>query len=241
MNSDHARQTVQSLVDLAIEKMPRRYDGKRHWEDTKKVWAGIKVRREGLELKTHRRWRELRHGLQTKYHVAFPGPETSPPPIDIEVLSVQCRPPQDGQPAGWVIECEAETPLDFAARIQRWNLGVQWYSIEITGHMTVRLRLTSELSAFPDFSEVPPAMVIAPEITAANVHLDEFHVDRISKVGGEVAEQWGDMAKRIADEILLDELNESLPRKINRSIEKHRDDLRLSAADWLRQMSCPTE
>ena len=72
MTSDQARATVQSLVDLAIRKTPHRYDGKKNWEKTKKIWAGVRFRRDGLKLSTHRRWRDVRHGLQTRYQVQAP-------------------------------------------------------------------------------------------------------------------------------------------------------------------------
>jgi len=238
MNAGQARRTVQALADRAIAKLPHRYDGEKNWQRQKKLWAGVKVRREGLRLTTKRRWREVRHGLQTKYHVRFPGDARARRPVAARILRVQHHAGGDAR-AQWEIEAELVSPLDFSARVERWNWGVQWYSVEISGHMKVRLHCTARLSAYPDFSEIPPAVAIDPIITSASVHLDGFHVDRISKVGGEVAEQWGELAKKIAEEIFWDDFNESLSAKLNHAIEKHRDDLRFSAAEWLTRWTMP--
>jgi hypothetical protein len=241
MDAAQARRTVQALVDRAIERLPHRYDGEKDWQRQKQVWAGIKIRREGLKWTTKRRWRDVRHGLQTRYRVEFPGPPETRPPVAARIVRVERVPGDAAQRAEWEMEAEFSSPLDFSARVERWNWGVQWYSVEISGHMTVRLRCTGRLSAYPDFSEIPPAVAVDPRVLSAEVQLDEFHVDRISKVGGEVAEQWGELAKKIADEILLEKVSESLPSKLNRAIDKRREALRFSAADWLSRWTIPAD
>ncbi|KAA5545221.1 hypothetical protein FYK55_06030 [Roseiconus nitratireducens] len=249
---DQARQNVQQLLDFVAQRLPHQYDGDKDWGDTKKIWAGVRIRRDGLKLSTHRRWREVRHGLQTRYQIRFPGPADSPAPLAFDVRSVtpvlQLAPeiespasPSSSAPnppsgpitsatglTGWLIECEAKTPLEFTARIERWNLGIQWYSIEVTGELTVRLRLRANLSSHLDYSEIPPAIVLDPVVEHASLHLDRFRVDRVSKVGGEVAEQWGEIAETVTKEIFLEDFNRKLPAKLNRTIDKHRDDLRWS-------------
>ncbi|WP_145390335.1 hypothetical protein [Stieleria neptunia] len=233
MTSDEARATVQSLVDLAIGKTPHRYDGKKNWEKTKKIWAGVRFRRDGLKLSTHRRWRDVRHGLQTRYHVQFPGQASAPRPILATVRNVTHSSGDSAERAGWMIECDLATPLDFTARIERWNLGVQWYSVEVSGHMEIRLTVHGRLSSYPDYSVLPPAIVIDPTVTSASLHLAALHVDRISKVGGEVAETWGEIVEKIVNEILIDDINKKLHAKLNKAIDKKRDELRFSASDWM--------
>lgn len=240
MTDEEARKTVQQLVDFVLPKLPREYDGDKHWGDTKRLWAGVKLRRDGLKLSTKRRWREVKHGRWTKYSVRMPGSASSPPPIKIDVRSVQ---PNliDGVPTGMLIATELRTPLDFSARIQRWNLGLHAYSIEISGHLNVRMTLQSTLNTYPDYSEIPPAIVVDPRVKTATLVLESFHVDRISKIGGEVAEQWGEIAEAVAKEIFLEDLNAKLPAKLNQAIDKKRDSLRWSTSDWLTGLvSTPT-
>ncbi|TWT94522.1 hypothetical protein Pla52nx_001437 [Stieleria varia] len=245
LSTAQARQSVQWLVDLAISKMPPTYDGDKHWGDQKKVWAGVSIKREGLELKTHRRFREVNHGRWIKYHLELPpSPAGSSSVISAVIRDV--RPLHDtvgpdsatainSYGASWEIDAELETPIEFEARIERWNLGVQFFSINVVGKMNVRLKTTSTISFYGDYSELPPALVIDPQVTAATLELSDIRVDRISKVGGDVAEQWGEMVEKLARDVFLPELNEKLPGKLNKSIAKKKDDLRFSLASLLSQ------
>ena len=136
-----------------------------------------------------------------------------------------------------MIVCEMSAPLDFAARIERWNLGIQWYSVEVKGHMKIRMEIQATLDAYPDYSEIPPAIVVDPKVISANLDLRSLNVDRVSKIGGEVAEQWGELAEKIIDEILMDDINRKLPAKLNKAIDKKRDRLRFSTSDWIGRLS----
>ena len=221
---------MQNLIDASMQFCPHQYEGDKNWGKTKSVWAGVRVRREGLRITTKRKWKDVKHGLQTRYRVSFPGEENSKPPISAQVNSVTA------QTEGWKIECDLTSPLDFSARIERWNRGVQFYSIEVRGKMKIAMRLSGMLNAYPDYSEIPPAIVIDPSVETAQLSLHSLDVDRVSKIGGEVAEQWGELVEKIIREVLLDDFNESLAKKLNRAIDKKRDRLRFSATDWLQKV-----
>ncbi|QDT12484.1 hypothetical protein K239x_44940 [Planctomycetes bacterium K23_9] len=244
ISESQARTSVQWLSELAVSKSPRVFTGDKNWGDTKKIWAGVKVKRDGLKLTTHRRFKELRHGRWVKYELTLP-PSAAPAADSVSdsvVANVhRVRRTSDVQPGvpvdqqtgtHWEIDASVRTPIKFTARVERWNRGVQWYSIGITGKMQVRLDTSARIRFYADYSEVPPALVIAPAITQAHLELEEFEVDRVSKVGGDVAEEWGEMVETIVREIFLKKQNEKLAGKLNGSIDKHRSDLRLSMADW---------
>jgi len=67
--------------------------------------------------------------------------------------------------------------------------------------------------------------------------MEHFEVDQISKIGGEVAEQWGELMEDLLVERLVKRQNEKLVSKLNRSIEKERDDLKLSLSVWFEKWS----
>ena len=56
--------------------------------------------------------------------------------------------------------------------------------------------------------------------------MEHFEVDRVSKIGGDVAEQWGELMEDILIERLVKRQNEKLVGKLNKSIDKERDDLK---------------
>lgn len=234
---EEARATVQSLVDLAIGMLPHHFEGDQDWEETKKLWAGVRLRRDGLRISTKRRWREVRHGRQTRYRVSFPGSESSRPPVTAHVRSVEHLAGDGDRRSGWSIQTDLTTPLDFSARVERWNLGVQIFSVEISGHMKIRLTLDGRLSSYPDYTVLPPAIVIDPVVESATLHLDELHVDRVSKIGGEVAETWGEIAEKVVNEVLMDDINGKLHAKLNKAIDKKRDRLRFSASEWVTELT----
>jgi hypothetical protein len=224
---DQAHKAIEWLVNLAADQLPRAYDGENDWGDTKKVWAGVSVHRDGWELKTHRRFKELRHGRWFKYHLELP---TSINTLSEQIKVQQVTPLQDGS---WLVALEVASPLTFDCRIERWNLGIQSYSVNVTGNMRVRMKCTARISTYADYREIPPAMVVAPKIEAASLSLDHFEVERISKIGGDVAEELGDIVERVIRNHWLDKENDRLASRLNKSIEKKQDRLRFSMADWL--------
>ena len=235
-----ARSSVQWLAEFAIKQTPRTYNGDKDWGDTKKVWSGLKVRREGLQIRTKRRRKEVNHGRWIKYELKLPErTPNKPDPILATIHHVKkvgdlrTGVSQDQQAnTHWKIESSVETPVNFTARIQRWNLGVKLYSISVEGKMKVRLDSTTTLSFLADYTEVPPALVINPAVQASELHLREFEVDRISKIGGDAAEKWGELLEKVVRDVFLKKQNEKLTGKLNKAIDKHRDDLRLSMSDW---------
>ncbi len=135
-----AQASIQWLATLALRKMPRSFDGDKDWGDTKKLWAGIRVRRDGLKLKTHRRFREVEQGRWVKYEVTLPDPAAA----NAATVTVHDVVPTIDQASGeqrWKIHSSIVAPMKFTARVQRWNLGVKLFSMTITGDLRVRLNL----------------------------------------------------------------------------------------------------
>ncbi|NND98802.1 MAG: hypothetical protein HKN47_15895 [Pirellulaceae bacterium] len=238
-----ARSSIQWLAELAIRKSPRVYQGDKDWGETKGVWLGMKWKRDGLLMKADRRIKELRHGRWIKYELILPeaGKETDHRSSAVVATIHRVMKTGDLQTgiantaptnAHWQIESSVVAPMRFTARVERWNRGVQWYSLSVNGKMRVQLDSIASLAFLADYAEVPPALVIDPKIQNAVLHLKDFEVDRVSKIGGDVAEEWGEMMERVVRDVFLKKQNERLVGKLNQSIDKSRDDLRLSMADW---------
>ncbi len=242
ISETQARASVQWLSDLAVKHTPRTFDGDKGWGDTKKVWSGIKIRSKGLKLSTKRRFKEVRHGRWIKYELTLPPPapanSTTENQLVVQINRVVCEGDlQTGSPSGqtnthWKIDSAIETPMMFTARVERWNLGVQLYSLSVEGRLRVRLNSSATLTSYADYSEVPPALVIDPKIQQAELLLQQFEVDRVSKIGGDVAEEWGELMETVVRDVFLKKQNEKLVDKLNKAIDKRRGDLRLSLAEW---------
>ncbi len=232
LTPDQARAAVQWLADLALRSTPKTFDGDKDWGHQKKLWAGVKIRREGLKLKTHRRFREVNQGRWIRYDARLT--ETAAGPLAIAKVhsAVLRRDPISGQPR-WQIDSSITAPMTFTAQIQRWNLGVKLFSVTIRGEFTVRLDSTASVDFVTDYSVLPPELVFDPRVDQANLVLEHFEVDRVSKIGGDVAEEWGELLEDVIRDRFLKKQNEQLVDKLNRAIDKERDDLRVSTLQWL--------
>lgn len=231
LTTDEARDSVQWLVDLAIRQVPPTYQGDDDWGNTKRVWAGLHVKREGLELKTHRRFKDVSHGRWVKYELAFPA-DFSLQQASGGVNPVQIEQVELGPDQRWHVTGTIVAPLEFKCRVERWNLGFQWYSVSIEGNLRVKMNFSASLSMHADYSEVPPAIVVDPQIETAELRLEHFEVDRISKIGGDVAEELGEVIEKILRDKWLKKENARLPERLNRAIAKKQDKLRFSWTAW---------
>lgn len=238
ISPDQARESVQWLSTLALNRAPRSYSGEKDWGRQKEIWSGVKVKLDGLRLKTHRRQREVNHGRWLRYTVTLP-PTRAAESTDVTIHRVQRpRDPVTGQPR-WQIDSSLTVPMDFTAQIQRWNRGIKVFSLTIRGDMRLRLNSTASVDFVADYTEVPPALVVDPRIDQAELVLEHFEVDRVSKIGGDVAEQWGELVEDVIVDRFLKEQNEKLVDKLNRAINKERDDLRWSITDALSSSDSP--
>ncbi len=263
MTPDQTRQSVQWLADQLMRHVPRTIDGDDNWGDTKKVWAGVKVHRDGWELKTQRRWRELRHGRWIRYEIEIPERIVSHSPTIHSTESATASTSRDNAAAllepyeasdvvqihsvtpvlisdglqSWRADASASTPARFSVRVERWNLGAMWYSIEISGKMNLAMRTNLTLGMSADFAEVPPAMQLDVAIEQASLVVSGFEVERISKLGGDAAEEIGDLAEHTIGKMWLRKENARLVARLNESIADNQDSMRWSMASWLAQLT----
>ncbi|MEM9644522.1 MAG: hypothetical protein AAF989_05980 [Planctomycetota bacterium] len=237
LSDAEVRESVQWLADLALTKLPASYKGDKDWGRQKQVWAGVDMKRDGLKLRTHRKYRDVNHGRWFRYevtprpHAVSPtaaGPPGGAPQSSVNLEILRVRQSDDA----WLIDASVNAPLDFTTQVQRWNLGLKWYSVSTNGDMRVRVNLTVKVRFTTDYQELPPALVIDPEVVDAKLVLEQFDIDRVSKIGGEVAEEIGVVVERNLKRFWIDKLNDKLSSKLNRSIDKHRDDLRLSLTSY---------
>ncbi len=136
---------------------------------------------------------------------------------------------------GWLVDAVVRTPAKFHIRLERWNLGVQAFSISVDGTMDVNLECKFVMGMSADYSEVPPAIQLDVNVEQANMRMDRFNVERISKLGGDAAEELGNLAEDTLIRLWLKKENTRLADRLNDAIAKHQSDLRWSMMQWLGQ------
>lgn len=207
---------------LLLEHLPRTYENAKKWGLTKPRWNGVSVSRDGLNIKTKRKWKEVNHGTWSRYQAWLIDPEKQ-----LTIHFGELRPSGTHRVA---FDLTVEARVGANGRLAEWNHGIQLYSFGAEADGKIRMRMTCDLGWKMDVTNFPPDLVLDPRVTQANVELQEFHLHRLSDIDGSLA---GKLGNELRDD-LEREINErqaKMVEKINRAIDKRRDKLRLSAHD----------
>jgi hypothetical protein len=208
-----------AIRSIVGEHIPHHYEDTSKWGGTTRVWDGLHVHREGLQIKTKRRYKEVNHGAWSLYRVTLVDPAS-----EFQVAVENERVLGDGL-VGFDLVFTAQ--LDAFARRSRWVKGVQLISISVNADARVSLRLSCELASYLDLSILPPDVVFEPKVTAARLELVDFNVRRISDVSGPLAHELGEAMEGVLRRKIA-EKGERLVPKLNAKIDERRADLRLS-------------
>jgi hypothetical protein len=213
------------LASIIRDNIPEKHLEDKDWNQTKRVYAGIKFRREGLRLETERRWKTVNHGLWRKYELKLVDPKRT---LIVRLSDVYWQP--DGRlHANLNVVCE----LDVTAWQTRYNFDVRLYSVQVDASIRLVLELETTIGFRLDQTQLPPLLVIDPHVEKASLAMSSFHVDKIGHLGGDLSEELGDASESLIRQKLVEPQSEKLAAKLNRQIDKKRDKLRIDAGEWL--------
>lgn len=219
----------QLVTGLVLNHMPHNYTRDKDWGRQKERWDGIKWERDGLQIKTKRRKKLVNHGTWRKYSAELIDPKSQ---FDVTVTNI--RQNADKKLA---FKINFTTRIKIHARQSEWVKGVQLYSLSANGHAAIRLTVDMQLGVSliaDDFD-----LVFDPQANSADLTVDDFRIDRVSKLGGEFAQQVTRMARKELDAEIA-EKEVKLVERINKEISEESDKLRISLSDalksrWARQ------
>lgn len=214
------------VTRMALDAIPHTYTRDKDWGGQERRWDGIEWRRDKGRLETKRKWKMVNHGTWKKYSATLIDPEQN---FSIEIKNFHQAANQD-----LAFDLHFASRLRFDARQAKWVKGVQLYSVSAEGHGKVRLVVSCELAINLDITKFPPHLIFRPTVKSAELIVDEFRIDRVSKLGGEFAQQVSRAARKHFDEEIAKKEHE-LVEKINKQLEKHQDDFRLSVSDSVKQ------
>lgn len=212
------------LTALVIEIVPPEYEDRRKWGMQKKVWDGLKWSGSGLDVKVRKREKKVNDGSWKYYRITLVEPEKN-----LEVTISDFRKAENGRAA---FDAVVKAKLHCFARLSQWESGIQLASFSVDADARAELRIQCELGIRIDSATLPPSVVLEPEVTGADLHLAKFKLQSISKLDGPLVHELGEsLEDRVAKE--LEERSDKLVAKLNRSIAKNKDKLKLSLSDYL--------
>lgn len=104
-------------------------------------------------------------------------------------------------------------------------------ALELEGDARVTLEIAGEIALQITSRDNLPAIAVQPRVQDARLTLNEFHLRRISNAKGPVVRELGDGLRKIAE----DEINgPKLVEKLNRAIDKKREQLVFSSSELLK-------
>ena len=213
------------VTRFVLESMPHQYVQDKDWGKTAERWDGVSIKRDGLKLRTKRKKKTVNHGTWKKYSAALVEPE--------KTFSIQLQKMRELSEQKIAFDLVCSGKLDIDARQSKWVKGVQLYSLSAEGNANVVVRVSAEIAFLTDIRQLPPDLVIQPKVTDVKIDVRDFRIDRISKAGGELAQQVTRAAKSALEKKIGDQESKLL-KKMNQRLAEKKDKLRFSVADAIK-------
>jgi hypothetical protein len=211
------------LKGMVLDAIPHTYQEWDDWGRQAEQFAGVAWRRDqGGKLETKRQWTKVNDGIWRMYSAELINPEQT---FDVQLTNLR-----ESTPGVVLFDLSFVASLNLRARQAQWLRGVQLYSLSAEGSARVRLTLVCELSSSLDLRQLPPSIQLRPVVQDSSLKLDEFKIDRVSKLGGEFAQQITSAVRGELDE-KLEKKSTDLTKKLNERLAKEQDKLRISLGD----------
>jgi len=214
------------LVKLLLSAIPREYDNDKKWGGTKEVFDGVHVKFDNGKLKTKRKTKKVNHGTWKRYRIELMDPH--------ERLTLTVDNLEEFEEGKFRFNLRMAARLQLYGRLQEWNRGLRLFSISADAWSDVELAMKCEMSTSLDPTKLPPDLLLQPRFVDAELKLVQFKLERLSHADGPVIRELGDGLEDLLRKE-LQEKNQRLAVKLNRQVDKHQDDLRLSVTDWMKQ------
>jgi hypothetical protein len=209
---------AQVVGPIIAESIPRKYEGSKDWGKTTEIVSGLHSNGNFFKFDIHREKKEVNDGVWKKYRLELIEPEKN--------LTVRIDDLRSIESGRYALTLFVAAKMHGWARTVVYERGVHVISLEGEGDTSVSLWLDAEVGAKTvQSSLLIPGIEIQPTITDARLKFDDFKLTRISDVKGAIAHDLGGLLKKALQKELA---GPKLVKKLNHSIEKHPEKLRLT-------------
>lgn len=203
---------------IIAQSIPREFSGSKDWGKTARIFSGVHSDGNFLKFDMHRQTSEVNDGVWKKYKLDLVDPDKN--------LTVRIDNLRSLESGRYALTLFVAAKVHGWARAAVYERGVHVISLDAEGDTFIRLWIDAEVGAqtVPS-SLLVPGIELQPKITDAKVKFDDFRLTRISDVKGAAAHDLGGLLKRALQKELA---GPKLVAKLNHSIEKHPEKLRLT-------------
>ncbi len=212
------------LEHILYEALPTNYEDTKKWGTTKEVFDGWHTKADGLKISTKRKWKRVEHGTWKRYRITMLDPAQN---LRVRLDELQATGPGRTRAAVLV-----HTRVHAWGELQEWQRGIRLVGIGAEALADLELRMTVHVQGYLDSSKIPADLVLDPVVESAEIRMPSFKLTRVGKAEGPIVRELGDGLEHLLDRLLADK-NQELAARLNRQIEKKRDQFRISPTDAL--------
>ncbi|MEP3481475.1 MAG: hypothetical protein ABJZ55_19695 [Fuerstiella sp.] len=207
------------IKGLALILLPPTFTDDDDWGNTKRIQSGLNMKLDGFELKTSRRWKDVKHGLWRRVDATLIDPLKF---FDLQIWLLPKT--NDNQPR---YRISAHLRIAITVRQQQWNRGLKVYSVSSDILTDVSVDTVIDFRSKLVNIESKQRLQILPHIQTANVSIDRFLIRRISHAKGGAVKEFGSLFEGLVRKV-VEKKSQKLPQKINSKIEKKADRFQFS-------------
>ncbi|HEX5470964.1 MAG TPA: hypothetical protein VFW73_03715 [Lacipirellulaceae bacterium] len=203
---------------LIAGAIPREYNGSKDWGKTALVTTGLHSEGNFFRFDIHRQKKEVNDGVWKQYRLTLIDPDKN-----LTVRIDNLRTLESGR---YALTLFVAAKVHGWARAVAYDRGVHIISLEAEGDTSIQLWLDAVVGTETVRSSLLiPGIELHPKVTGARLKFDDFRLTRISDVKGAIVHDLGGLLKHALQKELS---GPTLVAKINHSLEKHPEKLRLS-------------
>ncbi len=207
--------------DALLKSLPPQYEKRDNWGHQTQTTAGYEWHFRDGSWHLDNRTKMANDGRWRMYRLNLVDPERN--------LSLQISPLRAADGAKTALDIVLTARLHADAWQEQWTVGIKGFNYHIEADATVQVRLAAEVGMQPSPEGSFGTIEIVPHVNTVALRLIDLNVERIDKIGGDLAKELG----RALKDVVADELKKREPEvaaKINTEIAKHRDKLCFSPA-----------
>ena len=214
---------TETLRAVLLTAIPDKYEDRKHWGKTTKVFDGFKVRQHGIDMQVSKRTKLVNHGSWYMYQVQLLDPQRN---LQLVINHFESR-----GPGRFSFELHVTAKMRCIARFEQWMLGVKGLNFPVVSDAVVQMHAQCELAMRTERQEKSflPDVILAPSLQRVRLNLRDIDTHRVGEIRGDLAEELGNGSRRFIED-LLQKQEPKVVKKANAAIAKKRDALRVPAS-----------
>ena len=214
---------IETLRAVLLTAIPDKYEDRKHWGKTTKVFDGFKVRQHGFDVNVSKRTKLVNHGSWYMYQVQLLDPQRN---LQLAIDHIESP-----SPGKYSFDLHVTTKMRCVARFEQWVLGVKGLNFPVILEAVVQLDAQCELTIRTERREKSffPDVILEPSLQRVRLTLRDLDTRQVGEIRGDLAEEMGNGSRRFVRD-LLHQQEPKVVKKANAAIAKKRDALRIPAS-----------